>query len=696
MNHPRQVRVPPAPVRRRTGIATLTVVLVGAASPLLIGRAVGSAEETPSQKYDVVLLRPSRFLAGKASRATAGRRYLTTARRIAVRAGLTCHVLTDEQVLKDGIPSTEFLFCAYSPDMQADVVAKVTEFLNAGGHALFCYYLPTPLQHRFGAGEPVYTPAGTEHRFAFVEPTAEAPPGMPKRIVQNSWNAYLLRDVVPPASVAAAWVAESDGKVTAPALVLTPEAAWFGHIFTDGDLDAKARFLLAVIGAFDPGIWKRALPRVVGQACVFRFAPSPGALVTWAERNRPSLLARLVADGLLAMRRQAAGPTPWRVYERLARVRTRAKHVYLRGFPSRVDRLRGAWVVSPRGVSDWGWEETARRARQLGLTDLFVRVEWTGQAHYRSHVLPMAVRDGDDPLQRAVAACHRHGVRIHAWFINHNWRTPPKSVIDRFAAEQRWQFSPEGENRVREGSSKVYWLNPAHPKNVKLQADMMSEVVRRYAVDGVHFDYIRYENYSGSYGPLDRRSFEKYVGRPVANWPADVLPKGALHEPFCEWRCEQVSNVVRTVSEAVRAVRATCKLSAAVYPSWPYHRTSVGQDWARWLREGWLDFVCPMTYDPPGYYDRHVDRVKRQRQAAGDKPLYVGLGAWLQPDAVPLAEQIYQDRLDGADGFVFFSLGERLMNEILPALNEGVLRRVNLSDPTEGVNQAPWSFLPAA
>jgi uncharacterized lipoprotein YddW (UPF0748 family) len=285
------------------------------------------------------------------------------------------------------------------------------------------------------------------------------------------------------------------------------------------------------------------------------------------------------------------------------------------------------------------------------------------------------VTDDHDPLAEAVDACHRHGLKIHAWFINHNWRTPPQDLIDEFSAADRWQVAPDGQDRVWEGGDRVYWVNPSDPRNVELQADMMAEVAREYDVDGVHFDYIRYENYSGSYGNADRARFERDTGVTAQKWPADVLrkPRGRLHAEFLEWRVQQVNNVVEACSRAVRASDADCRLSAAVYPAWPAHRLIVAQDWPHWLREGWIDFVCPMNYDAPSYYGRHERRVIAQREAAGEYPLYSGIGAWLQPGVIDVADQIVTDRRNGADGVLFFSLTEEFATEVLPKLRRGPL-----------------------
>jgi hypothetical protein len=81
-----------------------------------------------------------------------------------------------------------------------------------------------------------------------------------------------------------------------------------------------------------------------------------------------------------------------------------------------------------------------------------------------------------------------------------------------------------------------------------------------------------------------------------------------------------------------------------------------------------------MSYDAPAYYDRHEQRVIAQREAAGPFPLYSGIGAWLQPDAVAVADQIATDRAHGVDGFVLFSYTPELGEDVLPRLHEGLLR----------------------
>ena len=651
-------------------------------SRLLTLSALGAlaASCIPAAAYEVVLLRPNAYLAENPERIGDASKFLGRARALLGEVGLRHHTINEDAALEDGFPEGEFLLCAYNPNMPRDVADAVADFLDDGGHALFCFYLTEALCEKLGLAPLEYTPAGDDELMEYVATGAEGKklPGQPTRVLQSSWNAHLTEGLREDVRVAGRWLAADRKTSPGGALFVGPEAAFLGHVFTEGDTARKAALLTSVVSHYQPGTWDLVAERALQGVFDFRHAPGLEGMRELCDRryDRKRLGEIDVKLNRIAMLR-AAGRSR-KAFQRAQALRAEAERLYISALPTRKRELRGAWVVMPGGVGDWGWEKTARVAKRNGLTDLFVRVEWRGIAHYKSKVLRQDedVEAGADPLAECLEACHKHGLKVHAWFINHNWRTPPEDLIKEFSEAGRWQFGPDGQDRVLEGGQRVYWVNPSDPRNVKLQADMMSEVAREYRVDGVHFDYIRYENYSGSYGKADRARFEADTGLEVREWPGDVLrsPRGRLNGEFLEWRVQQVSSVVEACSEAVREANPECKLSAAVYPAWPNHRLIVGQDWPEWLEEGWIDFVCPMNYDAPSYYSRHEGRVLAQREAAGGYPLYSGIGAWLQPSAIDVADQVVTDRNNGADGILFFSLTEQFATEVLPKLRRGPLK----------------------
>ncbi|MGQ9731868.1 MAG: glycoside hydrolase family 10 protein [Candidatus Zipacnadales bacterium] len=633
--------------------------------------------------YEVVILRPNQYLADNPNKINEVTEFLNYARAALDEARLKHHTIDENEALATGIPPDEFLLCAYNPKFPESVQTAISKFMDAGGHALFCNYLPDELRQRLKLSTLEYVQAGEKKSLEFIVRGPHDLPGQPKRVRQSSWNAHLTKPLSPEVFIAGQWLGIDGHTSPGAALLVGPEAAFLGHVLTSGDVQGKSALLISVISHYRRGTWNLVAKRTLEQLFSFRHAPDIQAFeklcpTDWHRERLSRLKARAWRAELLRRvgRRRKA-------FERSRALRKEAEELYLACLPTRRHEFRGAWVVMPAGVGDWGWERTAQAAKQGGLDALFVRVAWRGTAHYKSQVLRLAeeIKAGEDPLAEAIKACHRQGLEIHAWFINHNWRIPPADLIEEFSKEGRWQIGPDGKEGIMEGSERVYWLNPSDLRNIALQAQMMAEVAREYEVDGVHFDYIRYENYAGSYGEDDRRRFETDTGLKVAKWPDDVLPgteqrpPGQLHEEFLEWRVQQINNVVEACSKAVRAVRPDCKISAAVYPAWPSHRLMVGQDWPHWLREGWIDFVCPMNYDAPDYYMRHVRRVMNQREVAGTYPLYSGIGSWLQPDAVAVADQIVADRENGADGFVLFSLTPELAEDVLPQLRKGPLRR---------------------
>jgi len=183
------------------------------------------------------------------------------------------------------------------------------------------------------------------------------------------------------------------------------------------------------------------------------------------------------------------------------------------------------------------------------------------------------------------------------------------------------------------------------------------ELASRYDIDGLQYDFIRYPNAAGCFCKVCRERFERETGAAVATWPADVVD-GPRHDAWVEFRCARISDLVKYVSTGVRQRNPKLKLSAAVFPDWPACRESIGQDWVRWCREGWLDEVFPMNYtlDPAVFAARSV--VHRDAVPAGFRVIQgIGSdsGAGSMQGADELAVQIALARQTGSPGWCLFA-----------------------------------------
>ena len=92
----------------------------------------------------------------------------------------------------------------------------------------------------------------------------------------------------------------------------------------------------------------------------------------------------------------------------------------------------------------------------------------------------------------------------------------------------------------------------------------MLEVVRKYPVDGIHFDYIRYDSPEYCFCDGCRARFEAETGRKVENWPTDCY-NGCRFQEYSDWRRKQITRLVGAVSREAKQIRPEVKVSAAVF-----------------------------------------------------------------------------------------------------------------------------------
>ena len=323
-------------------------------------------------------------------------------------------------------------------------------------------------------------------------------------------------------------------------------------------------------------------------------------------------------------------------------------------------------------------------ATRIYANTLFVQVRRRGDALYTGGLEPPLDDPAYDPtydaLARVIEVAHAAGLKVHAW-INAMpvWRddAPPKDPRHVFnlhgpsaAADTCWLTSNRaGVQRFPIG----YFLDPGHPAAREHLVAVYLDIVRRYPLDGIHFDYIRYPETDGpslprgadvGYNAVSLRRFQAATGRSDVPDPGD--------EAWIEWRRQQVTQFVRRVSVEARAIKPRIEVSAAsiawgVPPATlagfeqaaPMQR--VFQDWRGWLVEGLLYMSVPMNYAR-----EHYDRVRGwfdgwiawEKQHKADRKLVVGVGGYLSAPEGVLAQVARVRATAGkarADGVSFFS-----------------------------------------
>ena len=339
---------------------------------------------------------------------------------------------------------------------------------------------------------------------------------------------------------------------------------------------------------------------------------------------------------------------------------------------------------------------------RAGFNCVFVRVARGVNALYPSKILPMdgwaadAWKNGQgtDELKAMIDAAHRNGLEFHAWKVCFNAGAGmragagPAAFYQKMSAEDRLARDPNGVQTA--------FLNPGDPRNRQMEFDVMMELLQKYDIDGLHFDYIRYteigakgeDNYDYDYGQVSRREFERVLGHAVKNWPAEVF-SGDLKIPYEEWERGNINEVVRRVYVATKERKARVMISAAVWRANRKYRAAIKQDWTRWAREGWLDFVVPMDYtaDTARFASDLDEQIPN---VAGHIPLAAGIGTYLQKSPEDVVRQIEIARAKGADGYVLFAYNDDNIEAILDLLGRTV--QATPTVPSYRAPQMKWDL----
>ncbi|MGW3009994.1 glycoside hydrolase family 10 protein [Streptomyces sp. NPDC001219] len=357
-----------------------------------------------------------------------------------------------------------------------------------------------------------------------------------------------------------------------------------------------------------------------------------------------------------------------------------------RGAPRR--ELRGMWLAT---VANLDWPSSAKlgpaeQQRELRahfdtavarrLNTVFFQVRPTADALWPSSFEPWAQyltgqqgRDpGWDPLDFAVREAHRRDLELHAWFNPYrvaNHTDPGRLVPDHPARRHPGWVLPYG--------GKLYY-NPGLPEVRAFVQDAMLDAVRRYSVDGVHFDDYFYPYPVAGQRFDDDAAFEEY-GEGFANRAA--------------WRR---GNIDRLVSEMAGKLRdgneesgRTVRFGVSPFAVWRNQstdpqgsRTKAGvqtyddlyADTRRWVREGWLDYIVPQVYWPigstPADYAELVPWWARTVDGT-DVDLYIGEALYKAGDTQPAAWKdpaelsrhlTFARRYPQVGGHVYFSAKE--------------------------------------
>ena len=581
---------------------------------------------------------------------------------------IDCGVLSRTNVEAGLLAQGKLAVLPYNENISDAEWTALESFVAGGGKLLVYYLLPARMEPLLGVHATGWS-QGDFAAWAFNDPSI---PGLPSRVQQASWNiTYAVPNGTLHSRVSAIWQ-NSQGLSTGHAAWLTSDQGYFmSHILLGDDPDNKSYALLCLVGYFLPEVWPPAASGAIdGIGVVGEYRDYAGAVAGIRKSAALTLRGPLVeaeltaaaADRDQALAEQAAGNYAQAILSAHS-ARGHLQQAYYLSLKPVTPEFRAFWEANGTGPFPGNWAATVNVLVTNGFSAVFPNMLCGGVAHYNSAFLPHSsvFTNYGDQLAACVSAAHAQGLQVHVWKINWNLVGAPQSFIDSLRTSNRTQVSSSGQP--------IDWLCPSHPDNFALETNSLMEVVRNYAVDGIHFDYIRYPDSDHCYCAGCAARFQSQTGLSVTNWPADVLAPGPLRNAFLNWRRAQITRLVSTVHAQVKALKPNVQVSAAVFPDAPSAYDDVGQDWRLWITNGLLDFVCPMDYTTAMSVFTN-DVAQQLTWVAGRVPVYPGIGAFLlQPDG--FLAQLQEARAAHTGGFVAFDLSPTAVTNLLPAVHAG-------------------------
>lgn len=352
--------------------------------------------------------------------------------------------------------------------------------------------------------------------------------------------------------------------------------------------------------------------------------------------------------------------------------------------------VRALWVTRATLTASDAIARMVAEAHRAGFNTLLVQVRGRGDAYYASTREPRAAgllsQPDFDPLATTLALAHAAGLKVHAWVsvnlvasahgLPHSrdhivYRAPEWLMVPRELAAEMRTVDPRSPaylgrlarwTRAHAPAVEGLYTSPVHPAAAAYTAAVLEELVRRYPVDGVHLDYVRYPDESFDYSPTTLAAFKADV-RPTLTLAArraadareaiDPLAYPDLFRDRWEsFRRSRLTALVMRIRTAVRAARPDVVLSAAVVPDVQEAFLRRLQDWRTWIDEGLLDILCPMAYTTDaGVFARQVAAAAA---LASGRAVWAGIGAYRLGPAETL-ERIAQARRLGVPGVILFS-----------------------------------------
>jgi len=340
-------------------------------------------------------------------------------------------------------------------------------------------------------------------------------------------------------------------------------------------------------------------------------------------------------------------------------------------------QTRCLWIVRKSMLNESMIDSALMYAFQSGYDVVFIQVRGRGYSFYDSKIVPKhpEINPDFDPLEYAVLLGHALGIEVHAWmnsYILWSLRKPPSNARHLYHTHKEWTEANihgkmDSQIKLSDPQSPQWegvFLSPIHPDVNPYLLSVYTEIINNYKIDGIHLDYIRFQDEVYGYNRSGMKVFENIyninprdIVRGIIStrfgWNQEFVD--SMYVAWDQFREEAVTELVKKIYMEIQRSGRDITLSAAVKPNLVESKNRWYQDWEKWVYEGIIDFVVPMNYFKEiRDYNNSIQIMKSNLESDDLKRVIMGISTYNQ-DAQSAADKILLARLNGFNGVSVFS-----------------------------------------
>lgn len=274
-------------------------------------------------------------------------------------------------------------------------------------------------------------------------------------------------------------------------------------------------------------------------------------------------------------------------------------------------------TVNPPIVGKWIWGSTIAdlgadgaeimmsRCADEGITDVYLLVKGTGGmlGYLNTQYKNLLTRKNRDVLQETIDAGHKRGIRIHAWICV----VEDESYKSIHPDAGMWHYI-----RARDNNFITPW-----DEGYREYMGNVAKELAQYDIDGLHFDYIRYNHNANGWSEKDfenlaamganvervkelvettwgyhgRKADSNYIFSAYKNNDPDAVI-------IAKYRRNNVKELAKHIIDSAKSVNPNLIFSAATMPEGAYENAYADLHYGQNYDDAveLYDYICPMAY----------------------------------------------------------------------------------------------------